>query len=239
MLEYFRVQKDKLKDARHILPLWNYLEPTLEVSSNVSENNDYEIEKVSSKTLQIVLNSHITGELYLRTFGDTKYIVCQFGDEEIWFDVDTLETRAPSSWKYGEDFYIRKKKPKTSIRNCLSHEEAVLLYNQGVALYNAISKDYAFKYANKHYVSKDIARNNQHTFKKQIWKISRLTVQDNLIELLEKSKKVILTQSNHNVGIVGKFTKHVNGQKSLKNQIKGEFKLVKHFIHNVLHHFKK
>ena len=123
--------------------------------------------------------------------------------------------------------------------SCLTTDEAVLLYNKGIALYNVISRDYAFKYANKHYVSKNILRNNQHTFKRQIWKISYLTIQNDLIKLLEMSKKVNLTQSNNNVGIEGKYIKHIEGQKSIKNRVKNKVKQTKHFIHQMMYNLHK
>ena len=127
---------------------------------------------------------------------------------------------------------------RKAIKGCLTPKEAVLLYNQGIALYNVISKDYAFKCAGRHYVSKNISRNTQHTFRKQIWIISPLTAQSDLIELLEKSKKVRLGQLNHNVGINGHYSKHIEGKKSLKNRIKIQFKKVKHFINNIIYNLR-
>lgn len=133
---------------------------------------------------------------------------------------------------------MENKRTRMANKKCLPPKTAVELYNSGVALYNIVSRSYAFKHDGKHYTSKDIARKNQHTFRKQIWVVSYLNVEDDLAMLLKKSKVVKLTQSNHNTGIIGKYSKHVEG-KTVKNQVKGEFKKLKHFMNNVLFSFRK
>jgi len=239
MLEYFKVENDVLKSHDHLVPLWNQMQKSLEVSMEACEDNEYAEEQVSKRSIPVVINSGRLGELYLRSFGDRKYIVCQFEDDEIWFNILTGETHAPSAWKYEGNFYIRKKIPKKKIKNCLKPEEAILLYNKGIALFNVISRDYAFKYANKHYVSKDIKRKNQHTFNKEIWRISKFTVERDLIHLLSISKKVTLIEANRIVGITGTFQKDLKSKKTFKNQVKREVKKIKHFMHNTVYKFKK
>lgn len=119
---------------------------------------------------------------------------------------------------------------KFECKNCLSQDIAVDLYNKGIVLYNVLSKENAFKYKKKHYASKNIKRLNQHTFKKNLWKLSFLSQEKDLNILMAQSKEVRLSQSNFNVGIEGPYLKHQT-KKSLKNRIKRRIHQIKGLIY--------
>jgi len=94
-----------IEGQEEIKEYWKQLKDSLEVEYE----EDDEIEMCSERTVEVILNEQVPGELYLRQFNDRKVVAFTFEDSDVWVDVETFEVDYPANWEYPEEFKIEIK----------------------------------------------------------------------------------------------------------------------------------
>jgi len=102
-MNYMTVQDDKLKTNIYVPILWDMLSHHL-----LTDVDDEQYTDKSKKVYLIVGDKSIEGELYLRAFGDVKYVVCSFNEQDVWFNKKSSDIHYPSLWEYGFNYCIKK-----------------------------------------------------------------------------------------------------------------------------------